>query len=80
MKFSEYLLEKENKKTYIEKYPDGKVKEKCPLDTNGKLNGILVLYYPDGKIRETVTYVHGNPKGQMKGYDESGKIKWDKIR
>ena len=39
---------------------------------NGKENGLSVLFYPDGKLREKGTYKNGERDGKWQQFDEAG--------
>ena len=48
---------------------DGKISFK-----NGIIDGLVELYYPNGKIKTEANFKENNLDGILKEYDESGKI------
>lgn len=42
--------------------------------SNGKLNGQLKVYHPNGKLKKTGNYINGVQNGLFKEYDEDGEL------
>jgi hypothetical protein len=56
-----------------EKYPDGSIHFRSPLDSKGRRQGTYTAYYPGGKkLQERAGYEAGQLNGIRELYDESG--------
>ena len=61
-------------KTQKKYYPDGKLQVISPFNDAGQLDGIVITYYPNGKIKSEQTYKYNLLNGISKDYYESGKL------
>jgi len=60
--------------TMTEYWPSGKTPRKVVPYKDGKAQGLAREYYPRGKLKAEVPWVNDVMQGEMKGYDESGKL------
>jgi hypothetical protein len=61
-----------NFKTY---YSNGSTESECPLDLNGKKNGLYKIYNKDGQLDAEVEMTHDTMSGLLKYYyPKSGKV------
>ena len=58
---------------YKSVYPNGQTKVQYQMK-NGLIEGLTTFKYSNGKIEETLMYVKGNRTGELKNYDEDGKL------
>ena len=64
----------------LEKYDDGTIHFKVPLDSQGKRNGVYTAFFPGGKkIQEQAIYVHGDLSGPRQVSDEKGMLLNDEM-
>jgi antitoxin component YwqK of YwqJK toxin-antitoxin module len=56
-------------------YRDGKLLD----DKNKPYNGVYRYYYPNGKIREEITYKDGRPLGPWRGFYQNGALEYEYI-
>jgi len=57
---------------------DGHLNSEAPY-ANGKINGIVKFYYPNGKLFVESPYINGKINGVSKGYHENGKLMSETI-
>jgi uncharacterized protein len=55
-------------------YPSGKLEQKGKYDKKGRAQGIWKWYYESGQLWREELYVNGKREGEIKDYDEVGKI------
>ena len=61
-------------KEYKTFYVSGQLREKGQLNKNGQPIGEWISYYPSGKVFIISNYENGELKGDIKSFDENGKL------
>jgi hypothetical protein len=54
-------------------WPNGRPKRRYSHDGKGRLTGVCIDFYPNGKTAKKSTYARGKLHGEVFAYDESGK-------
>ncbi len=57
----------------VETWPDGKPKLRVPLDEQGREDGLLETFAPNGTKTLSANYAHGEKHGTWREFDEQGK-------
>ena len=58
---------------YVEAWPDGTLKERCPLDEQGLEHGLKETFAQDGTRLLAANFSHGQRQGSWKEWDEAGR-------
>ena len=53
---------------YEEYYPEGQLKARLPLNSQGQYEGSATYYYPNGRIKSSGSYVNGFFNGSWKTF------------
>lgn len=63
-------------KTY---HKNGQLESQVAYDENGKEHGMSEAYYPSGKLKGTLEFIHGKPEGASERYYENGQLKEEEF-